>query len=143
MENNDGEEIWARQTMGWIVQKCINECHNVTVCPGCLLPAPQYPLSMVFHPAPEPDGLTYRNCVKSFLCLLTSGVGRGGEKLGPDIEVKDTVEGPMLDTREKAKGKAWASEVLGAASRVCGEGEQSHSIAECAQRLSGGWQAEG
>ena len=94
---------------------------------------------MVFHPALEPDGLTYMNCVNSFLCLLTSGVGRGGEKLSLGIEAKDMVEGPMLDARGKAKGKAWASEVLGAASLVGGEGEQSHSIADCAQWLSRRW----
>lgn len=98
--------------MGWIVQKCISECPNITICPGCLLPAPQYALSMVFHPALEPDGLTYMNCFKSFLCLLTSGVGRGGEQLGPGIEAKDMVEGPMLNTRGKAKGEIWANEVL-------------------------------
>lgn len=139
MEHNDGEEIWARRAMGWTVQKCISECRNVTICPGSLLPASQYPLSMNFHSALEPDGLTYMNCFKGFLCLLTSGVGRGGEQLGPGIEVKGVVEGPMLDTRGKAKGKVWASEVLGAPSLVCGEGEQSHSIAECAQWLSRGW----
>lgn len=52
-----------------VAQKCISECPNITVCPGCLPPAPQYPLSMVFHPALEPDGLTYMNCFKGFLCL--------------------------------------------------------------------------
>lgn len=60
--------------------------------------------------------------------------------MGLGIEAKDMVEGPLLNTRGKAKGEIWANEVLGAAALVCGKGEQSHSIAEYAQRLSRGWQ---
>ena len=92
----------SRPDKQWgVVQKCISECPNRTICPGCLPPAPQYPLSMVFHPALEPDGLTYMNCFKSFLCLLTSGVGRGG---GPGHRGKGHGRGTLAEYEGKGQG---------------------------------------